>query len=68
MNSKDIENIKSISPVKLANIAGVSRDMAQKYKKGLNLPRLDKAFLIEDAFNIPARAWVDLKKFKDAQK
>jgi len=63
-----IEIIKSISPLKLAKIANVSRDMAQKYKKGYNLPRLDKAILIEDELGIPARAWVELKKNKEAKK
>jgi transcriptional regulator with XRE-family HTH domain len=65
MNNKDIQNIKSIPPLELAKIANVSRDMAQKYKKGHSLPRLDKAFLIEDELGIPARHWAELKKLKE---
>jgi len=53
-------NVKDI-----IKIAGVSRDMAYKYLKGQNLPRLDKAILMEDKLNIPARYWVELKNKRD---
>ena len=68
MNMNYINYIKSISQIELAKIAGVSPSMAYRYKNGLNLPRLDKAFLIEDTFGIPARTWIDLKKIKDTSK
>jgi len=60
--------IKNIKTIELANLAGVGRNMAEKYKNSSSLPPLDKAILFEDKFNIPPRAWVDIKKFKDAQK
>ncbi len=52
----------------LAEIAGIKVNMAQKYKRFDNYPAIEKAVLLEDAFGIPTRVWVDLKKFKDAQK
>jgi len=57
-----INNIKTID---LANLVGVGRNMAEKYKNSSNLPPLEKAILIEDTFGIPARSWVDLKKQKE---
>ena len=63
--SKQIKNIKTID---IANLVGVSRNMAEKYKKFSNYPTLDKAVLIEDKFNIPARIWVDIRKFKENTK
>jgi predicted transcriptional regulator len=60
--------IKNIRTIEIAKLVGVSRNMAEKYKNSSSLPPLDKAILIEDTFNIPARAWVDIKKFKNEQK
>jgi len=48
-----------------AKIAGVSRDMAQKYKSFSSYPPLLKAIKIEDSLNIPARAWVDIRKSRE---
>jgi transcriptional regulator with XRE-family HTH domain len=68
---KDIEKflkeIKNIRTIKLAEAVGVSRNMAEKYKNFSNYPSLDKAILIEDSFGIPARAWVDIRKYKEKQ-
>ena len=47
---------------------GVSRDMAYKYLNGKNLPRLDKAILMEEKLNIPARYWLELKNKRDRHK
>lgn len=60
--------ISNVRTIKLANFVGVSRNMAEKYKNFSSLPPLDKAILIEDEFGIPARAWVELKKNKEAEK
>ena len=62
------EQIKNIKTIDIANLVGVSRNMAEKYKKFSNYPTLDKAVLIEDKFNIPARTWVDIRKFKENTK
>lgn len=59
------QKIKDLSSKDLAELVGVEINMAQKYKRFDNLPRLDSAILIEDKFEIPARAWVDLKKVKE---
>lgn len=59
------QKIKNLSSKDLAELVGVEINMAQKYKRFDNLPRLDSAILIEDKFKIPARAWVALKKFKE---
>jgi transcriptional regulator with XRE-family HTH domain len=67
MNEDYIKIIKSISPLELAQVARVTRDMAQKYKSGYSMPTLIKAILIEDALGIPARAWVEHKKMKEAE-
>ena len=55
------EQIKNIKTIDIAKLVGVSRNMAEKYKKFSNYPTLDKAVLIEDEFNIPARTWVDIR-------
>lgn len=60
--------INNISTKQIAKIAGIKVNMAQKYKRFDNYPAIEKAVLLEDAFGIPTRAWVDLKKLKDAQK
>ena len=62
------EQIKNIKTIDIANLVRVSRNMAEKYKKFSNYPTLDKAVLIEDKFNIPARTWVDIRKFKENTK
>lgn len=62
------EQIKNIKTIDIAKLVGVSRNMAEKYKKFSNYPTLDKAVLIEDEFNIPARTWVDIRKFKENNK
>ena len=62
------EQIKNINTIDIANLVGISRNMAEKYKKFTNYPTLDKAVLIEDKFNIPARAWVDIRKSKENTK
>ena len=56
------KKIKNTNTIDIANLVGVSRNMAEKYKKFTNYPTLDKAVLIEDKFNIPDRAWVDIRK------
>jgi predicted transcriptional regulator len=48
-----------------AKVAGVTRDMAQKYKNFSSYPPLEKAIKIEDKLKIPARAWVDIRKLKE---
>jgi len=63
-----LEEIKNIKTMDIANLVGVSRNMAEKYKKFSNYPTLDKAVLIEDTFNIPARIWVDIRKLKEDTK
>jgi transcriptional regulator with XRE-family HTH domain len=71
MNKKLIDYVELISKIKTEDIADlvlVDINMVQKYKRFTNLPRLDKAILIEDTFNIPARAWVELKKYKEDNK
>jgi len=57
--------IKDIHGNIFAEIAGVSRNMAQKYKSGYSLPPLDKAVKIEEKLGIPARAWVDIRKSRE---
>lgn len=65
---KDIDyftkKIKNISPLELAQVAQVTRDMAQKYKSGYSVPTLKKAVLLEDTFGIPARMWVQVQEQK----
>ena len=56
------QQIKDTHANTFAEIAQVSRDMAQKYKNFSSYPRLDKAVRIEDKIGIPARAWVDIRK------
>jgi len=58
-------NITSIRTIELANLVGVSRNMAEKYKNFKSYPPLDKAVQIEDTFGIPARAWVDIRKSRE---
>ena len=61
-------NKKLISETKsqdIANLISVSINMVDKYKRFTHLPRLDKAIKIEDELGIPARAWVELKKYKE---
>lgn len=67
MREDYISIIKNISPLELAKIANVTRDMAQKYKSGYSLPTLQKAILIEDVLGIPARTWVEHKKMREAE-
>jgi len=55
-------SINNIRTIELAELVGVSRNMAEKYKNFKSYPPLDKAVKIEDKFNIPARAWVDIRK------
>ena len=65
----EFENqIDKLSTKDIADKAGVKVNMAQKYKRFENYPSLPKATLLEDAYNIPARIWADIKNFKDAQK
>lgn len=59
---KHLNKIKSISTKELANVAGVGINMAGKYKRGENLPPLDKAVLIKKKFKIPTEAWLELQK------
>jgi predicted transcriptional regulator len=56
------QQIKDTHANTFAEIAQVSRDMAQKYKNFSSYPRLDKAVKIEDKIGIPARAWVDIRQ------
>jgi len=63
-----LTSINSIRTIELANLVGVSRNMAEKYKNFKSYPPLDKAVMIEDTFKIPARAWVDLRKMKNENK
>ncbi len=65
MNNEHFEEIKKLSPSMLVKLLGSERDVIQKYKASKILPPLDKAVLIEDTFNIPARTWVDLKKHRE---
>ncbi len=51
-----------LSASKIAEIANVTVNMAQKYKSGSNLPRLDKAIKLEDELKIPVRYWIELKE------
>jgi len=62
------EKLKDIKAVDIAKLVGVSRNMAEKYKAFSSYPRLDKAVLIEDTFNIPARFWVDVRKQRELNK
>lgn len=62
-----INIINDIPSIDLAELVGVKINMAQKYKRFENLPRLDSAILIEETYQIPARVWVDLKKQKDTK-
>lgn len=55
-------NIKNIPVSEFVTELSITRDMAYKYKNGKSLPSLEKAILIEEKFNIPAFAWVELKK------
>ncbi len=67
MNTKLEDYKKLISNIKtkdIASLVNVDINMAGKYKRFTNLPRLDKAILIEDTFGIPARAWVELRDYK----
>ncbi|MBL0703210.1 MAG: hypothetical protein JJV95_04435 [Sulfurospirillum sp.] len=67
MNTKLEDYKKLISNIKtkdIASLVNVDINMAGKYKRFTNLPRLDKAILIEDTFGIPARAWVKLRDHK----
>ena len=57
--------IKNTHGNTFAQIAGVSRDMAQKYKSFSSYPPLEKAIKIEDSLDIPARAWVDIRKSRE---
>jgi len=57
-----LNSINNIRTIELANLVGVSRNMAEKYKNFSSYPPLDKAVLIEDTFGVPARAWVDIRK------
>lgn len=68
MNQNYIKIIKSISPLKLAQVAQVTRDMAQKYKSGYSVPTLKKAILIEDTLGIPARVWIHIQELKENSK
>jgi len=58
--------IKDIKTMEIAELVGVSRNMAEKYKNFTSYPPLDKAVLIEDNFDIPARVWVDIRKMKES--
>lgn len=64
MRENYISIIKNISPLELAQVAQVTRDMAQKYKSGYSVPTLKKAILIEDTLGIPARAWIEVQELK----
>lgn len=59
---KHLIKIKSIPTKKLAEVAGVGINMAGKYKRGENLPPLDKAVLIKNKFKIPTETWLELQK------
>ena len=63
-----IKKIKDTHGNTFAEVAGITRDMAQKYKSFSSYPRLDKAIKIEDELDIPARAWVDIRKYKENKK
>jgi len=63
--NKFINSINNIKTIELANLVGVSRNMAEKYKNFKSYPPLDKAVKIEDTFGILARAWVDIRKSKE---
>jgi len=56
-----MEDVLKIDTKQIAATAGVSINMAFKYKAGYSLPRLDKAILLEDKLGIPARFWLELK-------
>jgi predicted transcriptional regulator len=62
-----LETIQNIRTIELANAVGVSRNMAEKYKKFSSYPPLDKAVIIEDKFGIPPRIWVDIRKSKELE-
>lgn len=62
------KQMKTIKAVDIAKLVGVSRNMAEKYKAFSSYPPLDKAVLIEDTFNIPARFWVDVRKQEEINK
>jgi hypothetical protein len=50
--------IDNLSPECIARAVGIQKPMAFKYKSGENLPPLEKAVILEDLFDIPARYWV----------
>lgn len=56
------EQIKDIPTGKLAAIAGVSLNMAGKYKNGKNVPQLKGAISIEEKYNIPPKIWILLQE------
>jgi len=59
---KHLDKIKEIPTKELARVAGVGINMAGKYKRGDNLPPLDKAILIKQKLKIPTETWLLLQK------
>lgn len=68
MKTEFIEQIAKIKAEELQKVVNVSLSTAHKYKSSLVLPSLEKAVLIEDKLQIPARAWVDMKNKKEVIK
>jgi len=68
MKTEFIEQIAKIKAEELQKVVNVSLSTAHKYKSSLVLPSLEKAVIIEDEFQIPARAWVDMKNKKEVIK
>jgi len=65
MKKEFIEKIAEIKANELQKIANISLSTTHKYKSSLVLPSLEKAVLIEDELQIPARTWVDMKIKKE---
>lgn len=63
-NKAMLSKIENLNTEDLMRITGLKKSMIHKYKNGENLPPLDKAVLIEDAFDIPPRYWVLNRKHK----
>jgi len=68
MKNDIFENIQKIKVSQLVQVAKVTQDMAYKMKNSRALPSLEKAVLIEDELDIPARVWVDMKNKKEVIK
>lgn len=68
MKTEFIEKIAKVKAEELQKIVKVSLSTAHKYKSSLVLPSLEKAVLIEDKLNIPARTWIDMKNKKEVIK